>query len=717
MLNRTLVALLTLMFAAPPILAQQPSTPAQETVRIGTTAVDIDVVVTDKTGRRITGLTSDEFHVLDDGQPQTVDFFTAIEGSRVARRNARVPSAGGASTEVESTPLASAFAGRFVALVIDDLNLSHENLMRSQRALGEYVNGKLVPSDLVALIATGGSTASLQQFTNDRQRILSAIDRIGSQGGLGRKSDPRFKLTASEAARINAGDDDVLEMAARRAASQSIANETTQGSLTLGSEPPSRPGAGATTEIRTQDTSSQGMLRSQIRTVAQARVRELGTEARRTLATLDAIFDAMADLPGRKVVVFLTESFSTLGGTNEDLSNQLMQLIEKGRRSGVSVYGLDAAGLRTNITTASEHITGAAMRAREIAGNSDFSDFENLGALRVLVNGTGGALFANTNDIASGLERAVEDASSYYVIGFRPAKLDNKFHLISITVKGKPDLVVRTRRGYLAINQESAKGTNAELVAVLTSPIPKLDLPLQVAINVVPQAGEQIVMAGISVGRNYLTLPAPAAVDQSVSYEVVAWVFAFGKDKPVAVVHRSLDYNLQKELEMRTRLQTNGLVFVPQPFTLPVGSYQVRVAVREKSTGAVGSAYEFFEVPDIKEGKTMSLSSVVLSAAGQNAFSGRNSFKAGNEIDLRFIVYNLPRSTAQLSQRISLVNAKGQSLIDSELPVVSNSSQQLHPQGTRLTLPNARGRYAVIVTLRDQKGKIDLERRADLIVE
>ena len=168
---------------------------------------------------------------------------------------------------------------------------------------------------------------------------------------------------------------------------------------------------------------------------------------------------------------------------------------------------------------------------------------------------------------------------------------------------------------------------------------------------------------------------------------------------------------------MRGKLQTKGLVFVPQPFTLPAGSYQIRVAMREKSTGATGSAYEFFEVPDNKDGKVISLSSIVLSAAGQNGFSGRNSFKAGSEMDLRFIIYNLPKSTSQLSQRITLMTAKGQTLMDSELPIVLSPSQQLHPQGTRLTLPAARGRYAVMVILRDQRGKLDLERRADLVIE
>lgn len=85
-------------------------------MRIATTAVDIDVVVTDKTGRRITGLTAADFQVLDNEQPQTIDFFKAIEGSCVARRNMSAASAGGATTEGPITPLVSPFSGRFVAL-------------------------------------------------------------------------------------------------------------------------------------------------------------------------------------------------------------------------------------------------------------------------------------------------------------------------------------------------------------------------------------------------------------------------------------------------------------------------------------------------------------------------------------------------------------------------------------------------------------------------
>jgi VWFA-related protein len=742
MRKRILSTLLMLIFVAPTVCPQpspqQPATPKtpqqeqEETVRIGTTVVHIDLIVTDKTGRRVTGLNASDFQVTDEGEARLVDYFAAIEGSRVARKedaqataNNSGTAAGGAAAAATNaattTSLASPFPGRYVALVVDDQNLSAENLVRSRRALSDYVGEKLAPSDLVALIATGESTAASQQFTNDHLRLLSAISRVGSPNGPERKTDPRFKLTAGEAVRINRGDEQVLEAVARRVASQSIANETTQGSLAIGAVPQRRGTGDDAVSLTPSDTSPTAQLHSQIRNIAQARIAEIANEARRTMQTLASLFEAMAELPGRKVVVLLTESFSTLTNTSDDLSNDLTQLIEKARRSGVSVYGLDAGGLRTNNTTASEHTTGADMRAREIAGsNTNFSDFENLEAVRVLVNGTGGTLFANTNDITSGIERAVEDASSYYVVGFHPGKLDNKFHKLTVTVKGKPDLLVRTRRGYLAVNQETARGTNAELAAALLSPVPRMELPLEVVANVAPQGGEQVVLTGLHIGRNYLSLPLANAPEQKASYEVVAWVFQNGIDKPVGVVSHTVAYDLVAQPADRQKLSAGGFTFVPQPFKLAPGRYQIRAVVREQSSGAVGSAYQFFEVPDLTDRKEVSASSVLLNEAGKTGFGGANSFKRGSEADVRYIVYNLPKDSAELIQRVRLIDAQGKALLDSPLSISANadaSSPNMFPQATRLKLPPARGRYALIVNLQDKKGKVDIERRADFVVE
>lgn len=720
MLNRLPRTLSLIALCASVVLSQQPAPRNQdEPLKVSTAVVQLDVIVTDKTGRRVTGLAASDFQIADDGAPRPVDYFSVIESSRVVpQKDAPAPTAPAAAAPPST--LTIPYPARHIALVIDDLNLSPENFTRARRALADYVSAQLSANDMVALVSTGGSLASLQQFTNDRQRVLSAISRIAAQSPRANQlSDLKFKLSAAEAARIDAGDEAVLEAVARRMSTQSLADQATTGTIADQTAVGTRRGGGGDTDAAANSLKSADIARARIRTMARGRVSEVSAESRHTLATLANLFRAMAELPGRKIAVMLTESFTTLGGTSEDQSNQLLQLIDLARRSGISVYGLDAGGLRTNTIQASEYTTGAGMRAAELSGsNTNFSDFEKLGALRQLVTGTGGALFANTNDISGGLQRAVEDASSYYVVGFTPSKLDNRFHPITITVKGRRDLVVRTRRGYLAVNEETVQGTNTELAAALISPIPRIDLPVEVVANAVPQGAEQVVVTGLHVGRNYLQLPAATAADQTAAYEVVAWVFGAGRDEPAGVIKRTLTYDLSKP-EERQKLKTSGVVFVPQQFKLAPGVYQIRVAMREKASGAVGSAYQFFEVPDVQDKKSVSVSSALVTPAGQTGFNGANSFAPGAEIDLRFIVYNPPKETAELTQRVRLLDSQGRALLDSPLtlvaPPANNPSMAL--QSTRFKLPPARGRYALIVNLTDKKGKVDVERRADLVVE
>ena len=50
---------------------------AQQTFRVGIDLVHFGVVVTDKQGAPITGLTSNDFEIIEEGRPQTVKFFAA----------------------------------------------------------------------------------------------------------------------------------------------------------------------------------------------------------------------------------------------------------------------------------------------------------------------------------------------------------------------------------------------------------------------------------------------------------------------------------------------------------------------------------------------------------------------------------------------------------------------------------------------------------------
>src|SRR5437879_6389107 len=249
--------------------------------------------------------------------------------------------------------------------------------------------------------------------------------------------------------------------------------------------------------------------------------------------------------------------------------------------------------------------------------------------------------------------------------------------------------------------------------------VPRIDLPLEVIANVVPKGNEQIVIPGLHVGRNYLTLPEPTVADQVATYEILAWVFAAGRDKPVGIIQRTITYDLAKDPEARKKLKANGFVFVPaDPLTLPPGAYQIRAVVREKTTGSLGTSYQFFEVPDAANTKAASLSSIVITPAGETSFSGTNSFKRGAEIDLRFVIYNLPKDTSALEQKISLMDEHGTTLMSAVLPVsAAGAVRGQAGQATRLNLPVERGHYSVLVTLNNAKGKLALERRADFVIE
>src|SRR4051794_2662033 len=96
--------------------------------------------------------------------------------------------------------------------------------------------------------------------------------------------------------------------------------------------------------------------------------------------------------------------------------------------------GLPAAG-STTFTPPS--VDAARLRAREES-------------LRVLAENTDGLAIVNSNNLAAGMKRIVDDLSAYYLLGYYSSgKLDGKFHAITVRVK-RPGVQVRARRGYLA---------------------------------------------------------------------------------------------------------------------------------------------------------------------------------------------------------------------------------------------------------------------------
>src|SRR4029078_7453749 len=98
---------------------------------------------------------------------------------------------------------------------------------------------------------------------------------------------------------------------------------------------------------------------------------------------------------------------------------------------------------------------------------------------------------ADTNDLAAKFHLINEDRRVYYLLSYTPRNPDfhGEYRRITVRVK-RPDVVVRARRGYLAVTNPDPRGIplafEVPAIAALNQSAPPHDLPLQLATFVFP---------------------------------------------------------------------------------------------------------------------------------------------------------------------------------------------------------------------------------------
>ena len=198
--SRTAVVLLMTATLA----AGQPPKARPPVFRGGTELVLVNVVARDKSGAFVRGLTKDDFVVLEDGKPQTIEraefeqldrapaqrapAFSAPQGRPSAASRA-LPTAKAPATL--ATPKAAAARRgadlrdrRLVVLFFDLSSMQPEELTRVVAAARTYT-GQLTPSDLVAVVSLSTTWRVLQDFTADREQLDRVIGKLDPNGGLG----------------------------------------------------------------------------------------------------------------------------------------------------------------------------------------------------------------------------------------------------------------------------------------------------------------------------------------------------------------------------------------------------------------------------------------------------------------------------------------------------------------------------------------------------
>jgi hypothetical protein len=159
------------------------------------------------------------------------------------------------------------------------------------------------------------------------------------------------------------------------------------------------------------------------------------------------------------------QAFNPLAGENDpreqtaqafsqaDLYSQLKDVFIAATRNNTAIYTVDPRGLATNEFDIDENVGPQQDQSMLTASTN---------TLRSIAEETDGRAIVGRNDLAKGLQQALQDSTAYYLIGYTSAQapIDGKFHQIKVQLSAaarKRGLQVRARRGYWAATPEDVK--------------------------------------------------------------------------------------------------------------------------------------------------------------------------------------------------------------------------------------------------------------------
>jgi VWFA-related protein len=325
-----------------------------------------------------------------------------------------------------------------------------------------------------------------------------------------------------------------------------------------------------------------------------------------TLNQLNALSKILGGYPGRKNLIWLSESFpldlypdsvvrpalsvgdidqGTSGGPQKappnvfenmvtgaafkDFASLVKKVAESMMKAQVAVYPVDAAGVGKNDHLASQHT------ANDMAQR------------------TGGRAFHNTNDLAGSMQAGINDGGTYYTLSYYPEnkKWDGQFRVIQVKLR-KPGITLRHRLGYYAIDQEKADKEEASRAAEDFSRALMLDSPAITSIRfqagVVPpssQTGDKLVV-NFAVDPHTLQFQHGADGVQHGDIVCVVWAYGKNRDKPVSSPGGASKADLKPEVfsQMMQRYYP-----CKQELQLKHGEYTLKLGVLDRNSNLMGT--------------------------------------------------------------------------------------------------------------------------------
>lgn len=665
------------------VFAQTPQKPEQEPIpediiRITTELVQTDVVVTDKDGQIIKDLKIEDFEIYDNGKKQDLKFLEFVSVDSGRRSEGARPA--GLPAEVEQlgqTGLAAKDLKRVVAFVIDDLTMNVRDLQPVRKLLTDFVDNKMQPGDLVAIIRVVGGKGLLQQFTSDKLLLRRAIAAIRLVGHPFASSDVPEPLLAKNPLAIPAVD----------SPSSYIDSQTD------------------TPEIYSANDDQIRYFR--------------GLSA---LTTANFVIDSLRQIPGRKNLVLITGGlaiFEANSTGNYNFTSLLNQLTDNAFRAGVVVNTLDPRGLRATPgvvgfeATPARSALGAADPADATFGRGGTLDQAAFGALLAggtehlglssVAKATGGVSVVNTNDFEAGLEKVLARSAGYYSLAYAPnQRFDGKYHKLVVKVN-RVNAKIYNNAYYFAREERKLvpKTKEESIAAAARSPLMRNEIDITPNVAVKFQAAKAVVDINLLIGAKDLQF-SEAGDHHQVSFDVVGLVFdQSGRRR--GGFSETINLNLTNQDYQRALKE--GLTYSATT-ELPPDYYQVRVVVREASTGSLGTFSKYLEIPDVSKGK-LTMSSVFL--VGVDPSKKQTPLTAARILnrrqELRYVatVYNPKLRDGRPQLRSQLIISQGNQILfkEPEQSIEAGGSGPVTKMGQIGLSKVAPGRYVLTLIVTD----------------
>ena len=544
----------TLSGQAPAPAVSTPTESPVPTIKATTRLVQLSIVVLDKKGQPVSGLTRDDFTVLDKDEPQKISLFAQEGGARTPPAVKSLP-AGIYTNRLETK---SEVPGNVTVVLLDALNTRMEDQSYARSQVVKFLE-RLQPQDHVAIYALTTKLEVLHDFTQDIHQLIAAVARYeGHSSG------------------------------------QLHASETPPADLSTGPPPVPQGAAGASSS----EVSTQLQMMQQLFDNAQQRQQDMAVinRAEATLSAIEAIARHLTAVPGRKNIVWISGSFPLAIGqegpskadpTRETrtFERQLERVARVLNQANLAIYPVDARGLMASVKyNAAEPQTFNPRRDQGFKPERDTRDFVSMD---MLAERTGGRSFHNNNDLASIVRAALADSDMTYELAFYPShgKWDGKYHEIKVRVN-RPDLQLHYRKGYFATPEphDDEAETKTGIDGAVASPVEATNLSI-LAQMTAPEKDkpDQFGLSLMLNAREIEFVDTPLGESGTLDF---VFVQRDAAGKQLSSEQRHAEFNLdQKKYE--SLLQT-GLLLTSH-LKLRRGVALLKIVVRDARSGAIGS--------------------------------------------------------------------------------------------------------------------------------